>query len=344
MRAFYVVLFAIILSSAVDCREGSFDWAEVDKGLTMFGIIKDNDKNPAEIVILKSLDTIKNIFGDPRVKLAVQSLAIGTAIIPIVGTLTGMVSSLVGLLESESEWKKEFTLKLLDVVDKSHATNDLKDMRSVLESIENRLPNLNATVTGERMITPENRGEIAGFATDIFTRLEEMINTFASYDSNYRRYPLVGAPFLSGLSTLIVSIEPILQILLEEASSAKLSCYMRNTILDFMDYLLSARYEKTNLDLWKTKKIRTLPYNEKGYTTKQQLDCGECTSEDKAKDLCIIDEFNLKTYSAFQYDHPCEADYIAHLRHSMETRFPLELLNGLCNRPRGEPTGSSINS
>lgn len=349
MWAFHVVLFATFLSSAIDCAKNpteaagyrsKVDWDEVDKDITI--LAGEKSFKTTENIIRDALTTTKNLFGQPEVKAAIAVITKGGSKLPFVGELFSIVSTLSGFLAEETDWKNEFTKVIVDEMKKGHVNNDLENMNDVLHSIKNRLPLLNETVIDENEIPIKTLPEIVGFTTDIFSRLEEMVFSFGKPHSPYKRYPLIGAPFLIELGLLVVAFEPIAITLLKEASRYKLSCQTRDATFDYLAFVLDARFERTNLDLWKTKQIRKLPYNEAGYTEKDFLECGilpsgECSSY--GEDACLIDQLSTKQYVKVTYSNPCEDSYGRHLRKLIENSFPLELLDELCDRQMADPTG-----
>lgn len=127
MRAIYVALFATLLSSSVgsrwlhvtelrDIHKNGYamgaNWEEVDKFLS---VLVDREKfQSTEDKLLKSLETTKNIYADPLMKNGLTTMAIGTSLIPVVGQIFGIITSIAGLLEEETDWKDEFTKVIVD--------------------------------------------------------------------------------------------------------------------------------------------------------------------------------------------------------------------------------------
>lgn len=81
-----------------------------------------------------------------------------------------MVSAVAGFLDSESDWKREFTNVIADEMKKGHVNNE--------HFIKNRIPLLNETNADGKEIPSKKLPEIKGFETDIFSRLEEMIYSY----------------------------------------------------------------------------------------------------------------------------------------------------------------------
>lgn len=355
MRAFYVVLFATMLSSAVDSaitelpgiqnwgyRSGS-SWVEVDQRIS---VLIDQDKfRSTEDVISKSLETTKNVFAKTEVKTTLNALSIGLSMVPVAGDVFSIISGIAGLLEDETVWKDEFKKVIADEMKKGHVINDLENFGDVVHSMKNRFLLLNETVTGKKPITWETAPEIIGFTTDIFSRLEEMIISFEKPDSHFKRHPLIAASFFIELSYLVLHFEPIALLLLNEASRYRLSCQMRDATRDFLPFVLAARFERTNLDLYKTKIVRNLTYSETGYTDANRLECGtlnaDCSTIKGFGPYCLIDELNRRQYIS-DYNSPCEDIYARHLRGLVENRFPIGFLEKQCGQDMGEPTGNSL--
>lgn len=335
MRTFYVVLIATIFTFVYTDDNNWVPWEEAH--MRVF----DGDENmrTVEDSIKTSLEQTKNFFARDDIKNTLQVFTLGTANLPFVGQLFSIVSTCAGMLESETEWKDKFTLVIIDEMKKGHVNNDLSKMGDVVHSIKNRLPFLNRTVAGKekKKIT----SEVVSFATDIFSRLEEMIISFAKPDSPHKRYPLISGPFLSELGMLVASFEPIAIKLLQEASSSKLSCQIRDATFDYLPFLLAARFENTNIDLWKSKRVRRMPYNPNGYNDTKQLECehvGDRKIENYEKEV-LKDEFGSLKYYKRHFHTPCEDSYAQHLRYLVEKSFPLEVLNLICDRKMENSTG-----
>lgn len=336
MKSYYVVLFAAFLSPAVDCI---LDWESVDKYMNAFADAESSFQT-MEKALVESLTATKNFFADPTTKAALTSFTIGTSVIPVVGQLFSIASSISGLLESETEWKDTFTKVVAEEIKKGHVNNDLENMIDVLHSIKNRFPLLNGTFTGESEITWKTLPEVVGFATDIYSRLEEMIISFAKPDSHYKRYTLMGGPLLVEISLLVLTYEPIASQILKEASRNKLSCKVYDAIVDYLPYLLSDRYKKTNVALLKTLQVRQMQYDPSGYAYTESLMCDDsqiirCENDN----ICLRDGLNKRSFSKTDQ---CEGNYAKHVRELVEKRFPLEQLNEMCGQERGQPTGESM--
>lgn len=114
--------------------------------------------------------------------------------------------------------------------------------------------------------------------------------------------------------------------------SADLSCRFRDAMVDFLPFVLEARFQKVNANPSNKLKVRNEPFNRNGYNRTAYLQCGKgCDGND-----CLIDEFSAEKYTR-SLDN-CEIGYLQYLRHSVEELFPLDILNETCNRPLKGPT------
>lgn len=345
-----MVLLAPFLSSAYmndECYgrrniKYGVSWQEVNESTA--ALVSREKFRLTEDVIARSLVTTKNIFANPTTKTALTTLAIGSSKIPFLGEFFNIVSSVAGLLEAETDWKDTFTKVITEEMRKGHVMNDLDNFSDVVHSLKNRFSLLNESVSGKNELTWKTAPEVIGFATDIFSRLEEMTISFAKPDSQYKRHPLIGAMFFIELSLLGLAFEPIAIPLLREASRYKLSCELRDATLDFLPFVLSARFGETNLRSVVSKTVRGTKYNKNGYIPKEHetLPCGTQYGCELHSPACLYDSLGKSYYACGEEDDLCHYIYACYLRASVEARFPIDLLQQECDQPRGEKTGNSM--
>lgn len=312
-------------------------WAEIPYDEVKYKMFENDN---VERIILKSLQTTKNVFAQQESKTAVL-IGLGAAlIIPPLGPIASMLFVIVNLLAEESDWREVFSRTIANQLERGIALSHVQLMKAKIETIDEKLDLLS-----ERHPKIVRRN-IARF---IHRELDTMLNIFAGGNSFIKKYPLIGTPLLIALAQLAALFHPVAKRLVpREAKKPGLPCKMKYILLDYRPRMINARLEKLHgsspegLRLADHKKYlrsrlsraMSFDYNRNGYnkTIPATLDCEKgCNSN-----WCLIDDFG-DTYGVPPWS--CPNDYALFLRHRVEQMFPVELLNDLCvNEP--EATGT----
>lgn len=298
MRAFYVVLITTILRSAWGTVEWGktdksglkwgFKWEEVDENI---GILYAKKHQKAlDEKISESLQTTKNFFADDTTKTVLQSLTLGTQLIPFLGTLVGVMSNFAGILETETEWKDQFAKEMADQMDQKIEVYHVDTMETLLITDKQLIESLNKTIQDGTY--DEMKTEMISTADNIYTHLLNMINGFTKPNSKFKHHPLIGSSILIELSLMVSVFEPIAIPFIKKASNLKLSCMIRDGMIDYLPFMVEDRLAKMNTNFVELTKVRNKPYNQSGYDELSYLDC---TNETCVK-TCIIDEYSTKKY------------------------------------------------
>lgn len=226
-------------------------------------------------------------------------------------------------------------------------------MKATMKTIRDKIKLLN-----ESNPDLENRKTIASI---IHTDFDKMINFFDLKSSLFRKYPLLGAPPLIQLASLVTIFTPLARDLIPvESMNPQISCKIYDVLLDYRPLTIMARVHKLrvkdSVHETNNKSIRnesslidlmSLPYNENGYnsTNPPVIDCQpDCEgSRLFLGDVCLIDTFNNRSYYSNDIGaSTCTIQYGTLIRHHIERLFPVELLNSLCfNQISPVATGSN---
>lgn len=344
MRAFYVVLITTILRSAW----GTVEWGKTDKSGLKWGLEwEEVDKNIGILYakqhqealdekIFESLQTTKNFFADETTKLALQSLTIGAQFIPVpfLGTLVGLMSNFAGILEQETKWKTQFAKEISDQTDKKFASYNVDTMDTFLITDRQLIKSLNKTIQGGNY--DKIKGEMISTADNIHKDFLNMINGFTKPNSKFKHHPLIGSSILIALSLMVSVFEPIAIPFIAKASNLKLSCMIRDGMIDYLPFMVEDRLAKLNTNFIELTKVRNKPYNQNGYDELSYLDC----TNETCRATCIKDEYSAKDLQRNVKESNCEINYALHLRHLVEKMFPIKLLQERCDQKLGDSTGN----
>lgn len=153
-------------------------------------------------------------------------------------------------------------------------------------------------------------------------------------NSTLRQYPLLAAPVLIELSSIVFLFEPLAIELMEgSAKNMKLSCLYREALIDNLPFVLEARFRKVDTNLNYMATVRNKPYTYRPVLEQQY--CYICTPGPS----CMVDEFGKKGKGIYK-TKPCEIAYLGYLRHLVENMFPIDVMNKTCGLKLGNSKGN----
>lgn len=215
-------------------------------------------------------------------------------------------------------------------------------MEATLKTIQTKIKLL-----GDENSDDENRKTVASI---IHTDLDKMINLFDLQLSLFKKYPLMGAPPLIQLASLVAYFSPIAKTLIPfEAMNPEISCKMLDVLIDYRPCIVNARLRElhTEVSSFKSRvKVMALPYIPNGYnkTNLGEIDCKKGCKLDRSPDeFCLEDKYGNSSFECRIKNGTsvCVEHYGMLIRHRVEELFPIELLNKLCSeRKPKKPTGS----
>lgn len=317
--------------------------------------IFDSKQTQFELRVSESIERLKGFFNRDDVSLGIGIAHTALKFVPYIGEFVKLIPLLQNNLEGRSEWRTAFTKAVKDEINYSITESEIRWMKTTMKTIRDKIKLLN-----ESNPDIENRKTIASI---IHTDFDKMINFFDLKSSLFRRYPLLGAPPLIQLASLVAIFSPLAKELIPiEAMNSQISCKMYHVLLDYRPLTVVARLRKlyTHVSAQETTMheamrnessfitIMSLPYNELGYnsTNPPAIDCQpDCVgSRLFLGDVCLIDTFTERSYYSNDIGSlTCIIEYGALIRHRIERLFPVELLNSLCvDRKSRVPTGNTV--
>lgn len=310
-------------------------------------------------------------FEKKAMELAGKTLKFASKLIPYASEVLDLADGLVDIFSGgdENEWKKEFEEKILANAEKTSNELDQKNnlfhvnvfMTTVKQDVQkmNKTvhcmrteyvkdhPNENVTRVPSTLIDDYikacDKNGVDSMASTLWVLFQNQVNAFAARNSSYMHYALLGAPVLIELSLLVSLFEPLAIELVPGVADddPKLSCLFRDALIDHLPFVLEERFNKVNASLKNMIKVRNEPYNATGYHESIFVDCSKgCPYEN-----CIDDKFAAEALYKKSDENACEIGYLQHLRHMVESLFPIDVLNKSCDRGWEKPTGNlSISS
>lgn len=298
-----------------------------------------------EHTIYNSLQSTQNFFARDDVKKAIEIETTIVQFIPFVSEINSIIHTVIGLLDEESDWKKDFSKAIASETMRLVADNQIHWMQSQIKTIrknihlldENKQPNLQSRMANAQFI---------------HNSLDTMVNYLGNKVSVFRKFPLVTSPLVISLSLLIATFIPIAKSIIPiETEELQLACKTQDLLEKYRSRAVMARADKVNTiyDHYDAMmKELSKPYNSRGYNqlAHNTLHCSMgCHTPDSHKNShCIVDEFSKMKYN--YGNTKCINEYTALIRHRMEEMFPVEIFTKLCgngNRER-RTTGKIHNS
>lgn len=210
----YVCIAAVIVST----------WSEIipysDVEVNIF------DKHPKdfELRVLRLMNTTHKFYKKHNVSSIFDILS---AHAPYVGELINTVKIFHDTMSEQSQWRLQFTKAITDETLREIAESEGRRMKATMQTVETKIK-----ILGDSNPDKSNRKTIASI---LHTELDKLINFFDLKSSLFRKYPLMGAPPLVQLGSLIAIFSPYAKALNPlEAMNPQISCKMRDVLLDFM--------------------------------------------------------------------------------------------------------------
>lgn len=291
--------------------------------------IFDNHPSDFENNVFKASRILNDFFARDDVKLALAVGSVALEALPFIRQFAQLMPFIRDTLRDDSGWRDKFTKAIAHETMRIIAESESQWLEATLQTIQEKIHLLS-----EHNPDLENRKTIASI---IHMELDKMINLFDLKSSLFRKYPLLGAPPLIQLSSLVAMFSQIARVLIPyEAKNQQISCKMHNTLIDYRTLTINARLYR----LCKPNPLyRSLDdqLNENGTspfvidlelneTMSMELNATENLSNSNVTEL--IDE-----------DKPaCMAAPI--VRQCVAELFPVDLFNHLCyDRKCKKPTG-----
>lgn len=307
--------------------------------------IFDREPRNFELHVSTSTSKLIDFFARHDVLLAATAGVAVLELVPYIGQFTMLLPMMLDAIIDESDWRKAFSKATKDETMREVGESEIRWMFATMQTIQSKIKLLNDDNSDD-----ENRKIIASI---IHTELNRIINVFALKSSLLRKYPLIGAPLLIQLASLVAIFSPIVMKLNPfEAMNPQISCKMHDVLHDYRTRTVMARLHKLRSVVWFVETSRkrdkaslinviSLPYNRHGYNSTNppivHCDKGCDLYELESSDACVMDAFEAGIYSGQNFGtHTCLEDYAALLRHRTEKLFPVELLSSLCvdRKPR----------
>lgn len=283
--------------------------------------------------VLESSKILKSFINRDDVSLAITA---GTALISFSPFYIAKFHKLVPLvrqiLADRSDWRDAFTKAIADETMRGVVESEVRWMEATMETIQSKI----------KLLGDENPsyGSRRNIASNMHSELDRMINFFDLKSSLFRKYPLIGAPPLIQLASLVAIFEPIAKALIPlEAMNPQISCKMHDILTDYLPRTINSRLHQlhANASIFRSVvKAMSLPYQTHGYGF--VIKCDKGCQPDVSFSFCLRDNFN--TDELFATDPVCIIDYAALVRHRVEELFPIDVLKNQCtDRKPQVPTG-----
>lgn len=156
--------------------------------------------------------------------------ALGTAVgaIPGVGPVLALFMSTMSKLGNKEQWKNDFAKTILKEADQNEALNEVIRLKALIEAIHKSLTNGGTRFSN--VVSWDTRKD-----------LEYIMNIFGAHNSVFKRYPLIGAHILTGLSALISTFD-------KKINNPDVACKMRNILLDYRKRAIEERLDKISFE------------------------------------------------------------------------------------------------
>lgn len=290
--------------------------------------IFDNQPSDFESNVIETSRIMKDFFSRDDVTLALAAGSMALEGIPFINQFSKLIPLIRDTLRDENGWRVRFTKAIAHESMRVIAESESHWLEATLQTLQEKI-----SLLSERNPDMENRKTIASI---IHTELDKMINLFDLKSSLFRKYPLLGAPPLIQLSSLVAIFSQIARVLIPyEANHERLTCKMYNTLLDYRTLAIHARLHK----LCKQDPMyRALDGLNENDTSPFTIDLD--LNETMPIELNATEKpLNDSAMELIDPDKPaCVAAPI--LRECVAELFPIDLFNHLCfDRKLKKPTG-----
>lgn len=308
-----------------------------------FNIFDNNQTHSFESLVSHSLKTTEVFFANKNIANTITNTGTlsPSIVIPFVEQLNILTLALRNLLSKDGHWMESFVRSIANESRNDLlALDDVHWMQTAIGIIEDEVTHLSNTNINYNVIRKR-------FASYVHSDLDRMITLFAHQYSVFKKYPLIGAPALIELALLIAIFTPIAKVLVPlEMKNPQIACKTLDTLLDYRNRTVSARLDKIHsnntLFVRTLAAVRQLPFNLNGYNRTMSLECQKI-SENRSfspTNNGLLDEFGYSI--PFHYNSSCFSEYASYVRHRVEKKFPIQLLEKICHAKPLKPTGKSF--
>lgn len=324
MKSIQIFIYLVTIFS-LSFAEILFDEIQVN--------IFDSRPRDFERHVLESSKILKSFIARDDISLAITA---GTAALSFSPFYLAKFYKLVPLvrqiLADRSDWRDAFTKAIADETMRGVVESEVRWMEATMETIQSKIKLL-----GDENPSLESRQNIA---SNMHTELDRMINFFNLKSSLFRKYPLIGAPPLIQLASMVVIFGPIAKAIIPlEAMNPQIACKMHDILTDYLPRTINARLHQLHSDasiFRSIVKAMSLPYREHGYGVAIQCDIG--CQPNVSFSMCLKDKFSKIELQST--DPVCIIDYAALVRHHVEELFPIDVLKTQCTDRKPQiPTG-----
>lgn len=353
------------VANSVIASRSLFD--DVKTGLQSTGITTKTTETFSKIV--EDMKSVKEAFEKVKT-LAPKLVKFGVKFIPLAGAVVDIGVGLMDLFkEEDASWKDEFDKKLQENFEKSQEETDRKFFLRDIQEVKDTLDNINKKIPWiseslvcikskhEDLRPTEDQERIPSQYLDEYQHLcnvsgtdnavsimhddlEKIAGKFLKRDTHYRHFPLIAAPILIQLSSLVLVFEPIaLEFITGWANKYKLSCLYRDALIGLLPFALEARFAKTNVNIEIQAVVRNVDnklYSFRHYWDQISYYCPHnCESGDET---CLTDDFSANVLYCDSL-YAIGIKYIEFLRLSVEDKFNIDMLHKACGQPMATPKG-----
>lgn len=306
---------------------------------SLFGNQSDSVENELTTLIKAAKNCIANK--------SLENITDSSGLIPEIGAIFNGINSVRNFLTEESDWRSSFANVITIQIDHESINNAITLIDSKMLNIQQLILFLNTSESAQ--------GNYYDQAVSILQNtINDVIYNVDNPQSPFKKYPLVGAPLVIELASLIAMFQSLSKRL-NLPTHLNLSCRIYDVLVDYRLRAVEAR-----LDL-----VRAVPYDEK-------RSCMSCASASIAiskgksynpnnssesnlmrckkdcqpiafpkKEICIKDALGSAEFFEIDFmNTSCMEDYFVLLKERVEEIFPVQLLNTLYDHPQ-TTTGKS---
>lgn len=306
-----------------------------------------------EYRVSAATQSVKVFFSRHDISIAVVSGVIAARFLPYIGKFTKLVPKMCEMVAEQSDWRTQFTKAIVEETMRGIGESEVRHIEATMQTIQSKI-----MLLSDQNTDAENRKTVASI---IHTELNRIVNLFELKSSLFRKYPLVGAPPLIHLASLVAMFTPVAQALIPmEAMNPQIACKMHDLLLDYRIRTVMARLHKLHAQVsafesmvnWTYRPssliaVMAMPYNKYGYnsTNPPVINCGWGCDRDEMEvmETCVMDKFSKHAFYGPSFGNDtCLKEYGALLRFRVEELFPVEELGSLCTEEKPKkPTGES---
>lgn len=312
----------------------SFNQAETSCNKIQTNIF-DNQPSEFENNVVKASRIVRSFFARDDVTLALAMGSVALEHIPFIKQFSKLIPLIRETLRDESDngWRDKFTKAIAHETMRIVAESESQWLEATLQTIQEKIGLLS-----ERNPDLENRKTIASI---IHMELDKMINSFDLKSSLFRKYPLLGAPPLIQLSSLVAIFSQIARVLIPyEAKNQQISCKLYNTLIDYRTLTVHARLYRLCMQDSMYRSLDDLNENGDYNDTSNPFVIDLALNETTSTELDITDKLLSSNVTELIDDQKPACTAAPIVRQCVAELFPIDLFNHLCNeRKCKKPTG-----